>query len=253
MNIKILSATVAGLLLLGSSAFGAATAPAPAAAAKAAPAKKADYCDRECLKGVMEKYLAAMVAHDPSKAPFAKNALYAENEIFLKMPDGIWRTATSVGKYRVWVVEPGRDVAVYVDATENGLPFHLAVRLKMSGRTIVGSEVVTNGRDNYGAPTGNVQPREPRPQFAEVVPVKDRVSRQEMIRIANTYFDGIENNVGDHVPPFSDDCVRIENGNQTSGRPIPPTAPSAAPTTPARNPCGSATTATTPASATAAT
>ena len=72
MKIKTLSAAVAALLLLGSSAVGAATAPAPAAAAKAAPAKaKADYCDRECLKGVMEKYLSAMVAHDPSKAPFA--------------------------------------------------------------------------------------------------------------------------------------------------------------------------------------
>ena len=33
-------------------------------------------CDRECLEGFVDQYLAAMVAHDPSRAPFAENARY---------------------------------------------------------------------------------------------------------------------------------------------------------------------------------
>ena len=28
-------------------------------------------CDRECLEGFVDQYLAEMVAHDPSRAPFA--------------------------------------------------------------------------------------------------------------------------------------------------------------------------------------
>ena len=226
MKLRALAVAGLGLLLLGSTAARAATTPtaAPAAsapAAAAAPAKpKVAYCDRQCLMDTMEKFLSAMAAHDPHKAPIGKGFVYAENEIVLKAPDGLWRTVTSIGPYRLYVVEPGHDVAVYVDAKENDLPFLLSVRLKMSGRTIVGAEAVTNGRDNYGTPSANVAPRAVRPQFLETVPASERVSRKEMMRLANTYFDGIEANVGDHVPPFSDDCVRIENGNPTSGRPL---------------------------------
>ena len=36
-------------------------------------------CDRECLEGFVDQYLTAIVVHDPSRAPFAKNARYTEN------------------------------------------------------------------------------------------------------------------------------------------------------------------------------
>ena len=36
-------------------------------------------CDRECLAGFMTTYLEALVAHDASKLPVAKNVKYTEN------------------------------------------------------------------------------------------------------------------------------------------------------------------------------
>ncbi len=36
-------------------------------------------CDRACLEGFVDQYLAALVAQDPSKLPLAKNARYTEN------------------------------------------------------------------------------------------------------------------------------------------------------------------------------
>ena len=54
-----------------------------------------------------------------------------------------------------------------------------------------------------------------RPAFAETVPPSERVSREEMLRIANSYFDAIEQTNG-KVAPFADDCVRHENGSQTT-------------------------------------
>jgi hypothetical protein len=40
-----------------------------------------------------------------------------------------------------------------------------------------------------------------------------------LIAIANSYFTGIEGNTGDKPPPFAKDCLRLENGSQTTGRP----------------------------------
>lgn len=37
-------------------------------------AAAADECDRACLQGVAEKYLAAMLTHDPANAPLARDA-----------------------------------------------------------------------------------------------------------------------------------------------------------------------------------
>jgi hypothetical protein len=50
-----------------------------AAGLSAAQEKITGSCDRACLEGMVNQYLAAMVAHDASKAPFAKNAVFTEN------------------------------------------------------------------------------------------------------------------------------------------------------------------------------
>ena len=53
----------------------------------AAHAQKSGSCDRACLEGIADQYLAAMVAHDASKASFARNFIFTENTI--KLPYGI--------------------------------------------------------------------------------------------------------------------------------------------------------------------
>jgi hypothetical protein len=42
-------------------------------------------CDRACLEGFVDQYLAALVAQDPSKLALAKNARYTENGQELKL------------------------------------------------------------------------------------------------------------------------------------------------------------------------
>lgn len=51
-------------------------------------------------------------------------------------------------------------------------------------------------------------------------PKTQRHGRQELAQIVNSYFSGIENNTGDKPPPFAPDCLRLENGTQTTGRPV---------------------------------
>jgi hypothetical protein len=43
------------------------------------------------------------------------------------------------------------------------------------------------------------------------------MSREALLKVANQYFTGMENNDGHGLYPFTDDCYRLENGTQTTG------------------------------------
>lgn len=201
-----------------------------AALADTAYAAAAD-CDRECLNSIAETYLTAMVAHDPKKAPLALNVRYTENGVNLPMPDGLWRTVDSVGVYRLAVADPREGaIGFFVKAQENGAPVLVATRLKVVKRQITEIESnaarlgATIGGSSSSVLRGDQLGDKPRPQFLTTLPPEQRRTREQLIAIANSYFTGLENNQGDHPPPFADDCYRLENGSQTTGRPIAPDA-----------------------------
>src|SRR4030042_2410824 len=54
------------------------------------------------------------------------------------------------------------------------------------------------------------------------MPVKERASREELIKNANYYFSGLQkNDHGKGYYPFTDDCHRIENGMPATNVPVP--------------------------------
>ena len=184
-------------------------------------------CDRTCLDGIAEQYLAAMTAHDPSKAPFAPAARYTENGAELPLPDGLWRTVDGLGKYRLYVADPELgQVGFFAKMSENGAPVLVATRLAIVDRRIQQIESLVARSGDMLGPAVGAQPRPdvlgdtPRAQFLQSLPPGERRSRQQLIDIVNTYFTGIENNDGSRPPLFADDCNRIENGSYTTNRPI---------------------------------
>ncbi len=188
-------------------------------------------CDRACLNAVAEKYLAAMVAHDPTQAPLAHEVRYTENGVELTLPDGLWRTAESVGAYRLFVTDPKEGAAgFFVKVQENGAPLLVATRLKVVGQRI--TEIESNASRLTGTIGGGPSSLarvdqlgdSPRKQFLQTLPANQRHSREQLAAIVNTYFTGLENNTGDKPPEFADDCFRLENGSQTTGRPVAPDA-----------------------------
>ncbi len=52
------------------------------------------------------------------------------------------------------------------------------------------------------------------------VPAAQRISRELMFRVANSYFDALEGDDG-KIGAFAGDCVRHENGYQTVNNPPP--------------------------------
>lgn len=189
-------------------------------------------CDRGCLEGAAEKYLAAMLAHDPTKAPIAPGTRYTENTVELPLPDGLWRTVDAIGKYRLFVSDPKQgQIGFFFKAQENGASVLVATRLKVVDGQITEIESFAPrlGATITGGPGGMARTDElgdvPRAQFTTPLPPDKRLSRQTLARIANSYYTGLENNTGDKVPPFAADCKRLENGTQTSGRAVAPGTP----------------------------
>jgi hypothetical protein len=171
-------------------------------------------CDRTCLSGFVDQYLKALVAHDPSKLPLAKNAKFTEDGVELKPGDGLWATATGLGSYRLDFAEPeAGGVGTLALIQENGTPAILWLRLKVAKREITEIETLVARKQTTSLLNTNNLTTPP-PIFLETAPAADRPSREEMVSIVNKYFDGIEQGNGDIVP-FDKDCVRIENGVQT--------------------------------------
>ena len=48
--------------------------------------------------------------------------------------------------------------------------------------------------------------------YTRAVPEAERMSRADLVAVANAYFEAIERNDGKGYYPFTDDCLRYENG-----------------------------------------
>jgi hypothetical protein len=47
-------------------------------------------CDRDCLIGLVDQYLAALVANDPSCLRLTETVKYTENTATIPLGDGLW-------------------------------------------------------------------------------------------------------------------------------------------------------------------
>jgi len=187
---------------------------AKGAAAQTSPAKACDYA---CLTGFVDQYLAALVAHDPSRLPVAAHIKFTENTIPLKLGDALWGTFSGLGTYRIYFADPqAGEVGCECTIRENGTPAILVVRLKIVDRKITEVEtIVRRGAE----PAQNLEKfGHPNPVWLQPVATSERTPRAEMLKAANQYFEGIVHLSGDMVP-FDDKCNRILDGIQDTNNP----------------------------------
>jgi hypothetical protein len=207
----------------------AACSPKPAdtnqtsAAGTAAPVAKGEACDRACMEDIVEKYLAAMKAHDPSQAPLAANARFTENGQEMKLPDGLWKITTAIEPYRLIAADPQNgQTGFFAVVRENDVPTIISARLKIVDKKITEIEQFVSREMPGGAVRNDPLQMKRREAFYETLAPSERRSRAEMIKIANSYFSGLENNQGTTNVPFAPTCRRIENGAPTSDVPLKP-------------------------------
>jgi hypothetical protein len=192
------------------------------AGAGLASAANAKTCDRTCLNKLVDSYIGAMVAHDPSKVAFAAGVKFVENTIPMKPGEGLWKTASEgPGTFKIYVPDPvAQQVGFLCVMKEDNKPIQFGLRLKLKDGKIVEAEHLI-ARDLRENSLKNLET--PRPALLATVPAAQRTPREKMLEIADSYYTALVTADANNAP-FADDCVRRENGMQTTGNP-PSTTP----------------------------
>ena len=177
-------------------------------------------CDRGCMTRVVDRYLAALVAHDPAGLPLNRDVKFTENTARLEVgSEGLWVAASELpAGPGVYAIDVGAGQAgFYGVMKERGRPLIIALRLKVVNGQITEIEHVLARTIREDALRNLMIPR---PELTADVPEGDRLPRERMVAIADSYFEAIEHANG-KLAPFADDCVRRENGGQTTMNPTP--------------------------------
>jgi hypothetical protein len=178
-------------------------------------------CDRACLIQTTNVYLAGLVAHDPSIVKFSPDVKFVENLIPMKPGEGLWKTASAIPtSFKIYVPDTvSEEIGFLGMMEEDNRPIEFGLRLKIRDGQIVEAEhlIARSLR-----PSSLVNLVAPRPAFSATVPSDQRVPREEMLKIGASYYEALTTSNG-HAAPFADDCVRRENGMQTTGNPAPAT------------------------------
>ncbi|MGD9158546.1 MAG: hypothetical protein PVG39_09080 [Desulfobacteraceae bacterium] len=172
----------------------------------------AETIERKVLVSIMENYLIALARHDPSAVPLAKDVKLVENTEMTPIGKGLWETATGgPTDFKIFVADPAAgQVGTISVIQEDGNPVILAARLKIiDGRIIEIDHIIVRN-----------QPLHPnmskvRPGFLQSLKPPEHTPREEMLEIANSYYDAILQGKGD-IAPFADECEKRDNGRTSS-------------------------------------
>jgi len=176
-------------------------------------------CDRACLSKLADTYVAALVAHDPAKAPLAKSFVNVENVARIQPGEGLWKTLSAgPATFRIYVPDTvAQQVGYMAVMQEDGKPIQVGLRLKLVDGRITEAEHVVAHR-LADANLANLQT--PRAPLTSSVIDEYRDSRGRLLHIGASYYDALDLNNG-ALAPFADDCVRFENGGQSARKPVP--------------------------------
>ncbi|MES2624774.1 MAG: hypothetical protein V4628_05820 [Pseudomonadota bacterium] len=185
----------------------------------------AQSCDRACLEALVDTYLDAVIANDPSAVPLSSDVRFTENGQRLEIGDGLWNTMKSKGEYRIFVTDVPAQQVTFIGTIgedhrepDKAMPVLIGLRLRLENSEITEVEQFV-GRDVNAAE--KVAALTPRAAFSETVPANERMSRADLLKTANMYFSGMQRNDGKGEYPFADNCNRLENGSQTTNAPVP--------------------------------
>lgn len=179
-------------------------------------------CDRACLTDTLHRYVDALLAHDSSRLPVARDIRFTENLVPLRFGrQGLWATANGRRDFNLYALDAARGDAVWIGILkENDKPVMVAIRLKVTGGRITEAETLV-GRVGLGAADTVAGPR---PDFTSPIPRAEQSSREQLVAIADSNWDAMEQGDG-NLAPYAPDCERYDNGRKTTNGPSPGRTP----------------------------
>ncbi len=165
--------------------------------------------ERQRLVAAMDRYLEVLVAHKGDRPRIAPNVRYTENTRTLPIGTGLWRTARERHRGGHYFVDAENGQVEYWGALdEMGAEAIYGVRMRLEGNLVSEIESVVVRGGSFFDPSVVVDEAT---SFHDVLPLEERSSREELIAVANSYFDAIELSDGS-ILAVSDDCRRVVNG-----------------------------------------
>jgi hypothetical protein len=194
---------------------------------------QSDACDRECLSSTLMRYMNAVAANAPENAGIIVGFRQTENAVVVPIGAGTWQSVTALGEVQRRFLDPVSGQAAYFGLVEeSGKPAVVSVRVKVVDRQVTEAEWYIGragmpGMQGDPAPDGTgAGPFDPAnfvaspPPPERNVPLRDRLSRQSLLGVTNTYFDAITTH-DPAVMMIQPTCKRIENGRLITGRELP--------------------------------
>jgi hypothetical protein len=172
---------------------------------------------RKELYVLADRYLGALAAREPSRLPAAAGLRCTENGRELLLGEGLWKTTRAVRARRVFA-DPSAAQALVFAVLEDGAELAVvAVRLGAAGGELceIESLVSHKGESSIFSPESLLAAK---PVPERLLDPSERAPRDVLIRVVDSYFEGIERDSSAGVP-FHPECDRIENGVQTTRNP----------------------------------
>ena len=170
-------------------------------------------CTRSMLQAATDSYIAAQTAGDLSKMSLSEKIKFIENMSNTTREKGLWNTALPIAFHRS-IYDIGRcKTFSEVIVTEGGHPYVIGTRLTVKdGKVTEIDSLVTDEGDWLF----NAQDylKYSKAEDWPILPIDNRVSRQDLIDAGNQYFDFVFMDKGIR-PPWGTPCARLEGGAYT--------------------------------------
>lgn len=137
--------------------------------------------DRAALYSAMDQFMDALRARDPGRVPWADNARTSENNVALRIGDGVWGTTTARGDYDLRFADPKTgQVGLFTTLSETDQESAASFRLCVDGSgAITEVETVIVRQSDEALKFAN--PRfERKPILEALVPEPERMSRERL-------------------------------------------------------------------------
>jgi hypothetical protein len=185
-------------------------------------------CNRACLKKHLDTYLAGVSSHTPAVAGLWTGFRQTENSLVVPEGQGLWKSMTGLGSIQRQYFDPVQAQAGYFGTVKLGdEEAVVALRLKVQWNQVTQAEWFISRKSDPGV-TGepgktpfNIDTLRATLPAQRVVPRAQRLQREALQAVVNTYFDGITNHNG-FIVKGHPGCTRYENGFPTFNSPMTP-------------------------------
>jgi hypothetical protein len=185
-------------------------------------------CNRACLQQHLHNYLIAVVAHKPEASGLWVGFRQTENSIVIPEGQGAWKNVTALGSIQRRYFDPMQSQAAYFGTVFLGEEEAVvAIRVRVQWNQLTEAEWFISRKGDAGL-TGepgktpfNIDTLRATLPAQRVVPKGERMQREALQAVVNSYFDGITSHNGAIVKGHPG-CSRYENGFPTFNSPMQP-------------------------------